>query len=169
MIVGALVISFHSAARRNIPEYEATVGFAFKARLRRCFTRYTRVIFLPFGTAAYTVDIVKRFPKLSTVVISVCLSFFQAGIATAQSHTEKSARKVIARVTPVYPQLARTSNIAGTVKLEALVLADGTVKSVQVKGGHPVLALAAEDALRSWRWEKTEQDSIELLEFRFNP
>ena len=114
-------------------------------------------------------DIVKRFPKLSMVLISVCLSFFQAGIATAQSQTEKSARKVIARVTPAYPQLARTSNITGTVKLEALVLANGTVKSVKVKGGHPVLALAAEDALRSWRWEKAEYDSIELLEFRFNP
>jgi TonB family protein len=93
----------------------------------------------------------------------------QARFATAQSQTNDSTRKVITRVVPVYPPLARTLTLTGTVKLEALVLANGTVKAVQVKGGHPVLALAAEDALRAWKWQKAEHDSTELVEFRFNP
>ena len=60
-------------------------------------------------------------------------------------------------------------NLSGTVKLEALVLANGNVKSVQVKGGNPLLAQAAQLAIQSWKWEKAERDSTEQVEFRFNP
>jgi outer membrane biosynthesis protein TonB len=55
------------------------------------------------------------------------------------------------------------------VKLEALVLANGTVKSIQVKGGNPLLAQAAQNAVREWKWAKAERESTEVLEFRFRP
>jgi TonB family protein len=80
-----------------------------------------------------------------------------------------SNRKITNRVVPRYPPLARTMNLKGTVKIEALVLANGTVKTVELKGGHPVLAQAAENAIRKWRWEPATHESHEPIEFHFDP
>jgi TonB family protein len=80
-----------------------------------------------------------------------------------------SGRKIVNRVVPVYPPLARTMNIRGTVRLDATVLANGTVKTVELKGGHPVLAQAAENAIRKWKWEPATHESHEPIEFHFDP
>ena len=44
-------------------------------------------------------------------------------------------------------------NISGTVKIEVVVAPNGTVKDARVVGGHPVLAGAALEAARKWRFE----------------
>lgn len=78
-------------------------------------------------------------------------------------------RKVVTRVAPQYPALARTMSIRGSVRVEALVAPNGTVKSVDVKGGHPVLAQAAQNAVRQWKWEPAPHETSELMEIKFNP
>ena len=55
-------------------------------------------------------------------------------------------------MTPQYPEMARTMNLRGNVKAEAVVEPNGVVKSVEVKGGHPVLVRAAQDAIYKWKW-----------------
>jgi outer membrane biosynthesis protein TonB len=65
--------------------------------------------------------------------------------------------------------MARTMNLNGTVKIEALVRANGTVKSVEVKGGHPLLAATAQNAVREWKWQKSDHESTESIEFHFHP
>jgi len=50
-----------------------------------------------------------------------------------QSDQSEGNRKVVARVAPRYPELARTMNLRGLVKVEAVVAANGTVKSVDPK------------------------------------
>jgi TonB family protein len=94
---------------------------------------------------------------------------FSADAQSAQVADSPSARKIINKVVPGYPSMARTMNLSGTVRLEALVLANGNVKSIQVKGGNPLLAQAAQNAVREWKWAKAESESTELLEFRFKP
>jgi TonB family protein len=94
---------------------------------------------------------------------------FSADAESAQSTESPSGRKIINKVVPVYPSTARSMSLAGTVKLEALVLANGTVKSIQVRGGNPLLAQAAQNAVREWKWAKAERESTEALEFRFRP
>lgn len=79
------------------------------------------------------------------------------------------ARKITARVTPQYPALCRTLKISGIVKVDAVVAPNGTVKSVEVKGGHPVLAEAAQNAVRQWKWEPASHETHESIELRFNP
>ena len=81
----------------------------------------------------------------------------------------QSARKVINRVVPVYPATARIMKLSGTVRLEVLVLPNGTVKTVEVKGGNPLLAQSAQNAAREWKWAKADHESTEMLEFKFNP
>jgi TonB family protein len=80
-----------------------------------------------------------------------------------------SARKLIERTAASYPALARTMALQGTVKLEVLVSPDGTVKETQIKGGHPVLAQAAVNSVRRWKWEPAAHESHETVEVKFAP
>ena len=88
--------------------------------------------------------------------------------ARAQESTDGS-RKVVNKVVPQYPGLARSMNIRGVVRADVLVAPNGTVKSVEVKGGHPLLAQAAQDALHQWKWEPAPRETHETIELRFNP
>jgi TonB family protein len=85
------------------------------------------------------------------------------------SQNEAAGRKVKSRVQPVYPDLARKMNIAGTVKVEVVVAPNGSVKDAKVVGGHPVLANAALDAARKWRFEPAAAESSGVIDFRFDP
>jgi TonB family protein len=65
--------------------------------------------------------------------------------------------------------MARTMKLKGTVKMDALVAPNGTVKSVEVRGGHPVLVEAAENAIRKWRWQPAAHETREPIEVTFDP
>jgi TonB family protein len=62
-------------------------------------------------------------------------------------------RAVKSRVAPVYPELAKRMKIGGVVKLEVSVDATGKVLSVKTVSGNRMLSMAAEDAVRRWRFE----------------
>ena len=79
------------------------------------------------------------------------------------------ARKVKVRVTPIYPSLARQMNIAGVVKVEVTVAANGAVKTTKLVGGHPLLATAAMDAVKKWRFEAGSEETTGVVEFKFDP
>ena len=81
--------------------------------------------------------------------------------------TEAAKRKVRTKVMPDYPALARQMNVAGKVKIEAVVAADGRVTDTRVVGGSPLLVNAATEALKKWRFEPAAKDSVELVEFEF--
>jgi TonB family protein len=76
----------------------------------------------------------------------------------------EGSRKLVTKVIPQNPGLARAMNIQGTVKADVLVAPTGKVQSVEVKGGHPVLAQAAQDALKQWKWESDSHESHEMVE-----
>lgn len=78
-------------------------------------------------------------------------------------------RKLLDHVAPAYPALARSMGIEGVVRVDALVAPDGSVKAIDVKGGHPVLAQAAANAVRQWRWEPSAHESHELIQVKFTP
>jgi len=56
-------------------------------------------------------------------------------------------------VTPQYPAEAGRDRIEGTVVLMAVIGTDGSVKDVRVESGLPVLAQAAIDAVKQWRYK----------------
>ena len=56
---------------------------------------------------------------------------------------------------PVFPVLAREGRIAGAVVIDAVIDAHGNVVEMRTISGHPVLALAAMEALRQWKYEPT--------------
>ena len=59
---------------------------------------------------------------------------------------------LIHEVTPEYPPEAGRSRIQGTVVLLAVIGRDGSVQDLRVKSGLPVLAQAAMDAVKQWRY-----------------
>jgi len=56
-------------------------------------------------------------------------------------------------VTPVYPAEAGRARVEGTVVLLAVICTDGSVKDVRVESGLPILAQAAIDAVKQWRYK----------------
>lgn len=80
----------------------------------------------------------------------------------------QGARKVLVKTVAIYPTLARSMNIHGVVKLEAVVEANGSVKSIDVKGGHPVLTQSAVTAVGHWKFEAAPKESRETIEIKFD-
>jgi protein TonB len=65
------------------------------------------------------------------------------------------AARIINRVQPIYPPLARQTRISGTVRLHAIIGKDGMIQQLEVLNGHPLLQQAALDAVRQWRYQPT--------------
>jgi len=81
----------------------------------------------------------------------------------------EGARKVLVKTPPAYPTLGRSMHIRGVVRVEAQVAPNGTVKAVQVKGGHPILVQAAVTAVGHWKFEPAPHETTEPIEIKFDP
>ena len=112
----------------------------------------------PFGRLAIRlVGMLTRVnPLLRALLFAALLT------STAAAATDDSARKLKNKVAPSYPELAKKLGIVGLVRLEVLVSTDGKVKSITVKGGHPVLADAAEKAVAKWRYVPGTEEAISV-------
>ena len=65
------------------------------------------------------------------------------------------AAKLLHRVTPVYPSLARQARIGGVVRLRAIISEDGSVSRLEVLSGHPLLVGSAVEAVKRWLYRPT--------------
>jgi TonB family protein len=107
-------------------------------------------------------------------ILLAFLAFSTAGVvlsdsfSVAQQDQPEAQRKVLSQVAPAYPELARRTNVHGVVKLMVVVAPDGKVTSTAVVGGNPVLAQAAVDAVRKWRYEAAPQQTHRVVELRFD-
>ncbi len=85
------------------------------------------------------------------------------------SAQEEITRKVKTKTAPVYPDIAKRMSIGGTVKVMVIVAPNGAVKSTKLVGGHPLLANAALDAVKKWRFEPAAEETSGIVEFKFDP
>jgi TonB family protein len=76
-------------------------------------------------------------------------------------------RKTKRVVQPKYPELALKMRVEGTVKLEAVVDSDGSVKNVIFISGPPLLKSAAIDSLKEWQYEPAKDSSLIPVEMNF--
>lgn len=104
---------------------------------------------------------------LAILTLAASLGPIHAG--GQQTPSDEIVRRAKNKVQPVYPELARKMSLVGTVKIEVVVAPNGTVKDARVVGGHPVLAGAALDAARKWRFEPASGESSGVIEFKFEP
>jgi len=80
--------------------------------------------------------------------------------------------KLIHRVQPVYPEIARRARIQGVVRLHGVITRDGRIAQLRVISGHPLLVKAALDAVGQWVYSPTllNKQAVEVeapIEVRF--
>jgi periplasmic protein TonB len=66
-------------------------------------------------------------------------------------------------VQPGYPLLARQMKVQGSVILQALISRDGLIQGLRVVSGPPILANAAEEAVKQWHF-KPHYQGVEAVE-----
>jgi TonB family protein len=88
---------------------------------------------------------------------------------TAWGQDQEITRKLKTKIAPIYPELARRMAITGVVKVQITVDKTGAIKNTKLVGGHPILASAAMDAVRKWRYESGAEETTGVVEFHFDP
>jgi len=114
----------------------------------------------------------KRSAAALLAVLTLVMAVMTLGplhVRAQQTQNDDLIRRAKTKVQPAYPELARKMNISGTVKIEIVVAPNGSVKEARVVGGHPVLANAALDAAKKWRFEPGGSESTGIIDFKFEP
>lgn len=96
---------------------------------------------------------------LSMLACSLLLVF--GSVLHAEGRTAKR------RVAPVYPEIAKTMHIEGVVTVNATVNAGGDVVNAKAEGGNKLLSLAAEEAVKKWKFEPGSDQTVERIEIVF--
>jgi TonB family protein len=73
-------------------------------------------------------------------------------LSPAQAET-----RLLNRTEPQYPREALAAHRAGDIVLEVQVAEDGSVSSIRTLSGDPLLAAAATEAVRNWRYQPYRQ------------
>ena len=60
---------------------------------------------------------------------------------------------LLRKIQPAYPPLARQARIQGSVLLQAEISKEGTIQNLRLISGHPMLAPAAIEAVKQWRYK----------------
>jgi TonB family protein len=113
--------------------------------------------------------------RTAGALLAVLTLTFMAGLVPVRAQQGQSpqnddfVRRAKTRVEPIYPELAKKMHLSGIVKIEVVVATNGTVKQARIVGGHPVLAGAALDAAKRWRFEPLAMESSGVIDFKFDP
>jgi len=102
------------------------------------------------------------------LTLALCLTAGFVLISPAQK-TPKPERKVLVSGKPEYPGPLKQARIGGLVRLRAWVLPNGTVSSVDVLGGNPILAESAVTAVKKWKYAPAPSQTAEEIVLHFNP
>jgi len=102
---------------------------------------------------------ISRGGALITLLLLACLSL----------PLKAEDRKVLKRVQPVYPELAKRMHVGGVVRISATVAPDGTVSEVKTISGSKLLSVAAEDAVKKWKFVAGEKQSTVDIDINFEP
>jgi protein TonB len=77
-------------------------------------------------------------------------------VVSAADHVQLSpqtAQNVSVSVPPDYPLLARQMKVQGAVILQALISREGSIQELQIVSGPSILAAAAREAVKQWRFK----------------
>lgn len=89
-----------------------------------------------------------------------------SAIAPATNAAEREPIQTQAEATPApqpnhsanYPLLSQHTNVQGSVILQAVISAEGSVQSLRVLSGPAILSAAAQQAVREWRFRPVVQN-----------
>jgi TonB family protein len=105
--------------------------------------------------------------KFATMVQRIFLLTFLVA-AGLGANAEQSHRKILVRVNPEYPEALRVAQIGGVVRLSVTVSASGAVTQVDVRGGNPILAEKAQQAVMKWKFAPAATQTVEEIRIGFS-
>jgi outer membrane biosynthesis protein TonB len=89
-------------------------------------------------------------------------------LASSPLHASDSdGRKIVSRVMPPFPELARRMHVSGVVHLDATVSPDGHVEKVKATSGPPLLCGPAQDAVMHWKFVPGDAESVVSVQINF--
>jgi TonB family protein len=112
-----------------------------------------------------------RFAQMCRRIIIVLLLLTIAITSASTQHLDipRQGRQIVLKVPPIYPYFNNSMRISGVVKLRATIAPNGSVKSIQVLGGNPVLIKAALEAVPNWKYAPAPKETHELIDLHFDP
>lgn len=150
-------------AALNIQDASPEVAETLRARLASL-----RGQPLPPGTTAQISEMVRAVaPNLGTsfstnadgqttlTISDVTPSFPKGDEPRIRVGGNVQSAKLLYKVTPRYPPLAKQARVQGTVRFAALLGKDGRVQGLFAESGHPLLVDAAMQAVREWTYQTT--------------
>ena len=78
-------------------------------------------------------------------------------------------RKVLSRVDPDYPVALKKLYIGGVVRVEVVVSASGSVRSLKLLGGSPILGQSSMKAIKQWKYVPAPTDETLTVKIEFDP
>ena len=84
----------------------------------------------------------------------------QAAPVAAPATNAAQRERLAEAIPPSYPPLAQHMNVQGSVVLEALIAADGSVQNLRKLSGPAILATAAQQAVRGWKFKPVFQNGM---------
>ena len=96
------------------------------------------------------------------------LLFIALAIVASPAYAAGARRSPVSKVPPVYPELARRMHVSGTVVMHLTVQPDGSVSDAKVESGHALLATAALQAARQWRFEPAPDTTDQTVDINFS-
>jgi TonB family protein len=91
--------------------------------------------------------------NLSGLVSSIPTALPKPSMATLKISQGVSQGLLIRRVQPRYPQNALSMRVQGAVQMEATINKEGNISNLKVLSGDVVLARAATEAVKQWRYK----------------
>ncbi len=118
----------------------------------------TRTVLPPLDVEVVAGDTHKKLhPGSTSAKLEITSAAAQSAPVTPPA-TNAAQHEPIVDAQPTYPMLAQHMNVQGSVILQALIGTDGVVENLRVLSGPAILASAAQQAVREWRFKPILQD-----------
>jgi TonB family protein len=93
---------------------------------------------------------------LAAFGIAAVLAFLPSVVAQENAPKENQP-KLLKKVIPAYPEILKKMNVSGTVRVQATIAADGSVKDVEARGGNAIFIDSVAAAVRTWKFVPGER------------
>jgi len=90
---------------------------------------------------------------ISDFSLALAWAFPQESTSPRDVSSAQMADQIVKKIAPVYPAEARRARIQGTVVLKVEISKSGDVEQIQLVSGHPMLAPAAIDSVKQWKYK----------------
>ena len=136
---------------------------------------YRSLAFTGRGAIPKTLDsdeaVVAYVAKTRGAIGYVSASTDAEGVRTLDLSSGSSSgdRRLITRIEPDYPETLRQHGIGGTVRMQVVIAASGSVKAVELRGGNAALGEAAVAAVKKWRYAPAGSETQTEVSISFEP